>query len=232
MPDTEAIRALARAENSFSTLQLDCVAEYDTARLQRALGGDAGTVALVGGDAVERFHHRWRVWWRRPDCWRDDILWDTGHSAVSVVCGGSSTSYLSALDRKRRMDPPRSLMRRFFAVFSRPEFVYQPKLADRLAQMPMVLPIGLTRGWVLQLLGSGEHAGRATLRIQATRGTSAAAFGMWNRVNEYVVDVDVERGILLRCGAMLDGTEASVDRAQSARFDEPIPDAIITDIAP
>jgi hypothetical protein len=51
-------------------------------------------------------------------------------------------------------------------------------------------------------------------------------------VNEYVVDLDVERGILLRCAAMLDGMEASVIRTESARFDEAIPDAIFTDIAP
>jgi len=216
----------ARA-NTFTTLQLDCDAEYDTGQLRPAHGENA--IAIVGDGSQDRIHHTWKVWWRRPDCWRDDITWDTGDSAVSIVCGATSVSYLSALDTRRGARQPHLFMRRLRAVLGRHALRHEPTLQQRLEQMPLAQARGLTQGWSLTTLGEREHAGRRTLRVRAVRGTGAMRFGLWDYVNEYIVDVDEERGVLLRCAAIVDGKEAAVLGARSVTFDEPIPDAVFTD---
>ena len=48
-------------------------------------------------------------------------------------------------------------------------------------------------------------------------------------MNEYIVDIDEERGVLLRFAAIVDGKEAGVLGARSVTFDEPIPDAVFTE---
>ena len=101
---------------------------------------------IAGDDSLDRIHHTWQVWWRRPDCWRDDITWDTGHSAVSIVCGATSVSYLSALDMRRGTHQPQSFMQRLRAVLGRRAFRHEPTLEERLAQMPLAQPRGLTQG--------------------------------------------------------------------------------------
>ena len=225
MSAADALRARARAEDSFTTIQLDCLAEYNTAQLEAASGrSSSGGVRIADPTAEnpQRFRHDWRVWWRRPDCWRDDIIWDTGHSAVSIVCGGASSSHVSALDPRHMPSKAPSFLARLGRRFTRQEFSYEPTLAERLSQMPLVQPQGLMHGWSLATRDSVEHIGRAALRVRATRGPDAAQFGMWDYVDVYDVDIDQERGVLLRCAAIIGGSEASVLTVRSVRFDEPI----------
>src|SRR5437016_2169749 len=101
---------LTHASKSFDTIHVEWTAEYDTALLRHAFERSipdlphrlkSGSVVMAelrrsgagSSDSDQAFRHDWRAWWRKPDYWRDDIVWEGGATAVSIVRGAISTSY-------------------------------------------------------------------------------------------------------------------------------------------
>jgi hypothetical protein len=236
---------LIHARESFDTIYLEWVADYNTVLLQRAfersmpdLPGlvDSGAVVQVesrraqpgAGDGNQHFRHESRVWWRKLGCWRDDIVWEDGATAISIVCGAISSYHASLLNTLTTNRRPEGFFPRLRSLLSTPSHQVLPSVEDRLRQIPLIEPSFLARGWDLTILGDRRHAGRDTLRVKATRIMEDSRPALWASVAEYEVLIDQERGVLLRYAGIVDGEDAGVLSVRSVRFDEPIPDDVFS----
>ncbi len=233
---------LARASASFDTIVVDWLAEYDTALLQHAADRSTpdrarllamGALARLeapdpqpGVGEDRRFRHEWRAWWRKPACWRDDIVWQNGATAVSIVCDAAASSFISPRRTLYTSERPHGTLARLRAALGPRADHHVPRLEDRLQQVPLVEPSFLATGWQLAALGEDRHAGRAVVRVRATRLDTTSRPALWDYVQEYDLLVDRERGVLLRYAGLVDGKEAGVMSVRSVRFDEPIPDDV------
>lgn len=240
---------LAHARDAFESISLDWGAEYNAGLLQRAFERSVPDFAeRVASGSIARLappranvtaaadggwaRHDARVWWRKPSCWRDETMWENGATIVCTACGEAASWYMSALRTMRTNQTRKTLRHRVQSRLGRrggprvPEFSL-PTVARQLAQTPLVDPSRFARGWDLTRSGEDRHAGRDALRVSAAR-RGADAAGVWEHVDRYELLVDRERGVLLRCAGLVDGAEARVYSVRSARFDEPIADAIFS----
>ncbi len=230
---------LLRARDSFHSIHLELDAEYDSSLLQHvsgaaeaaALAAESPSVALIappmsamraGADGT-RTRHVWRAWWHRPSRWRDDIVWPNGSTAVSIVNGGSSTMYVSAQQLVYKRRHPASVLARLRGALGFGAERARHGVDERLRQMPLVDPSFLLEGWELTALGESRHLDRDTVRVRATRIAPHARISLWQSVEQYDVQVDRERGVLLRLAPIVGGAEAAAMSATLAHFDEPIP---------
>src|SRR5207249_3580149 len=117
----------------------------------------------------------------------------------SIACGPVSTCYLSAIQTLYTNQRSPGLWQRLRAMVAgpRPKAAYLPRVDERVSEMPLFSADRLAKGWELEAIGEQVHAGRATVRVRATRTRTGAHFGLWPFVQEYDVLVDEERGVLL-----------------------------------
>ncbi len=233
---------LAHARESFETVSLEWLAEYDAALLQRAWEvsvpdlqvrlreGSAAPLRAAGEHEVNedggRVSHPWRVWWRRPSCWRDDLVAPDGGTVVSIACGETALSYVSRLSTVYMGGQPSRASRGSIFRRNRKMDFPAPTVADRLAHVPPLLPWFGQDGWEITEMGECTLAGRDGVRLRAIRLDPAAPEGFWEYVDHYEVVVDQERGVVLRCAALVGGEEAGTFSIQFMRFHEPIPDQV------
>ena len=88
--------------------------------------------------------------------------------------------------------------------------------------MPFPAPVALSEGWLLSEIGRGEFIGRVAIEAEARR-TDGSAHFLWDDSDALQLIVDAERGIILRCAAMVGGAEAAVIEVRRVRFDEQLP---------
>jgi hypothetical protein len=236
---------LKRAAESFQTIAMQWDAEYDLALLQRALERSIPELPeLLASGAIVRlrpqeskighraqdqsYRHNWRLWWRKPSCWRDDVIWDNGAIAVNVICGDLASAYISPLRTVYTNLRPAELFARLRNTFTFRVKHRVPTLANRLQQVPLVDPSFLVDGWALTVLGERNHAGRKALSIRAIRLDEGVRPEVWDFVEEYHVLADLERGVLLRYAGIVAGREAGVFSVRSVCFDEPVTDEVFT----
>jgi hypothetical protein len=181
--------------------------------------------AAAAARASQRFRHEWLIWWLKPSCWRDDIVWENGGRMISTVCGTVSTSYVSAQRTLYTNHPPGQLWPRRRSLL-RPRLRYElPTLENRLDLVPLLAPSFLAGDWEISVEGKQVYAGREAVRLRAAR-TEGSGPGLWEGVDEYEVLVDGHQGILLRVGGIVDGEEAGSFAARAVRFDDGIPDDV------
>ena len=236
---------LTHARESFHTIRLECMAEYDAGLLERALGRcvpdmprllESGALARIqppgsrgaAGGPNQRHRHDWRVWWRKPCCWRDDIVWENGAAVISTHCAGLSSSYVSFLRTLYTNRRPKLLLTRLKAALGAFSDYQLPTVDRQLELIPLLEPSFLASGWDLDVLGERVYAGRATLRVKATRRGAGPGPALWKCVDEYEILIDQERGVLLRYAGIVDDEEAGVLSVRSVAFDEPIPDEVFS----
>ncbi|HEX6746494.1 MAG TPA: hypothetical protein VF092_04200 [Longimicrobium sp.] len=237
------------ARESFASVQLEWTADCDAAVLQRAFERSVPDFeALDASGAVVRFEappgaarprsrdgrfrYEGRAWWRRPSCWRDDVIRENGATTVNVVCGADVSAFHSApptLLTNRRSGQQIPRLRSLLGP--RPG-VALPTIEGRLRTVTLVDPAFLASGWELSVLGERTHAGRETIHVQATRLDLESGAVPWEGVNRYELLVDRQRGVLLRCAGIVDGVEAGILSVRSVVFDEPIPDEVFSCPAP
>jgi hypothetical protein len=236
---------LTHARESFDTIQLEWTAEYNTALLARTVERSVPDFhALVQSGAIarleapgsppgtresdQRFRHEWRLWWRKPSCWRDDIVWENGATAISLVCGASSSSYISLLHTLYTNRRPERLLTRLGSLLGTPQHYQLPTVENRLQQTPLVDPSFFASGWELTVQDDPMHAGRSALRVLATRRGAKSRLALWDYVDQYEILVDAERGVLSRYAGIVDGEEAGVFSVRAVHFDEPIADEVFS----
>jgi len=249
--DTDEIRdVLLRTSTSFHSLELECDAWYEldvlnVLNLRWAAAdtdGQNGAIVAIGGEAspqvsggpppTSRLHADWHVWWRRPDCWRDDYAYDAGTKSVTIVCPERSANHLAPLESPERSSRAGTLGR-LRATFGRAHghHAWVPpdppsEVRERLEQMPLVSPEGLAHGWDLAWRSEAVHAGRPVVQVHARRTECAGDFGLWPYIHEYELLVDREFGVLLRCMAVHADREAALIEVRRIAFDRPIADAV------
>jgi len=227
--ETELAALLDGANARFHTLFLDALVETDGALLGRALErsipdfeqgvaeGWAVRMSAVadGRNAGGVFRHGWRVWWRKPHDWRDDIVWEGGATAVSIVRATSASSFVSSQRTLyTNAAPP--------GATARPGAWQLPTLASQLSMIPLLEPSAFASGWEIGAPRVATFGGRAVLASTARWPGGGVAPGPWQGVDRYDLLVDVERGVLLRCAGIVDGVEAGVFTARAVVFDEPV----------
>lgn len=103
---------------------------------------------------------------------------------------------------------------------------FLPYWVQELAPL-LAAPLPLAMMLRLTVTGTGEVEGRSTVRLTGhQRPLDQAAARLLERgVDDHVLDVDAERGVLLRIADRLDGAEAQVVTVRPFADDEPLPAA-------
>ncbi len=85
-------------------------------------------------------------------------------------------------------------------------------------------PSEFLSGFALELAGEAVVAGRPAMRVHL-RKTSAGhrPFGLEPGIKEGELQLDAERGLVLRRAELVDGQEASVREVEQITYDEPLP---------
>jgi outer membrane lipoprotein-sorting protein len=240
---------LTHSRESFDTIQLELACESNGPVMalamersipdfqERLASGsivrfEASRVETGTGDDDPWARYEWRVWWRKPSCWRDDLVWETGTAGKTIVCDGASSMYVPQTRTQYTTRRPVGLLADLRSLLAPRRRFQLATVEERLEQIPLVDASYLAGGWELAVLDERMHAGRNAVRVRATRIGAASRLGVWNYIDQYEILVDAERGILLRYAGIVDGEEAGVMSVRSVRFDEPIPDEVFSDEPP
>jgi hypothetical protein len=228
---------LAKSHGSFHSLILESTYETD-ARLT-ALAMKRFSVRRLGSIMIEahaagfdesqtlpdglQLNETWRVWWRRPNCWRDEYEFASGGSqVVSIACAEESTFYEPTFGRLYTTRAPSENAVPFSIDVVQPEWGTIPM---RLQSIALFSDFGMS-GWALDAIGKRTHCGRDGVLIRARRG--AVEPNVWPWVDEYELLVDLERGVLLSCAGIVDGQHAVVMSVRSIEFDAAIPHTVFS----
>jgi hypothetical protein len=219
MGDVETVILLlyGRPER-FGSARLTLRTWYDPALHQRAWTRWAGlqppgsVAPLVSAtrhahEADEKVMDQRRLWLQPPDRWREE-----GRNGVSAI----------VRDHQRRVfDGKRVHTERIS-----PAQGWRHLLGD-LALAEMLEPTALLPAIWIESLELGACAGLPAWRVRALpREIGAPRFPhvLWLGADAYELQVDVERGVLLRVGASLDGKEFAAREMLEVAFDEPFAD--------
>ena len=222
------LRLLSGATDTFRSVIFSSTATYHYAVLEkammRAIDTDVSRVFIPApklpkegnshGEQGTSF--RWLVWWQQPTFWRDEVQRPDGSKALNIVTPSDSAALLVPLGNTWSSRLPSFLRRTPSLPFSK------PRLEDRLRSMPMAAPLALTSGWLLSDLGNVHYLGRPAVLAEALRVNGAQAFLM-SEADSLHLTVDLERGIVLRCAAMIGSAVAATFDMQDVHFDEDIP---------
>jgi outer membrane lipoprotein-sorting protein len=233
---------LTRAADGFGAVYLDCAAEYNPSLLGRAIERSvpdlqerleqgsavrltAGAGALTGAPAPP-FRYTWRVWWRKPAWWRDEMI-ENGQATVSIVRGAVRVAYSAPAQTFHTNERPEATAVGFeTTIQTAAEGGPLASVDERLRFFPLLRPSFLAGGWKLSVLGEERYIGREAVRLRATLTGAEAQPGLWGYVTEYEILVDLKCGVLLRYAGIVDEEEAGVIAVRTARFDEAIPDEV------
>lgn len=198
--------------------------------------GSVTSLEIASGDETQATPQTWQfsrnLWWRKPDCWREDDKSDTpGHvsRSTTILCGGRWFSFIWPLNwLHTNVSPSEQEFPSSWRVIRDEK---TPDIEDRIEGIPIVDPALLLGMHQLHIVEETTHAGRDAVRVRAVyrRGANLSLDGMfWSRADKYHLLVDKERGVLLRYAAVFEGEEFAVALVDRIVFDEPIPDAIFS----
>jgi len=225
----ELVGLLYGARDRFTTIQVAWQYTYEqaamdtiTARwMQGQTPGSVATLRSVSATAaptLERHSLRRHIWWRKPDCWRDE-----NSQMVTILCGGRAAYF--------EIGPQSPEQAAFQRQIQASLQANPPDIEDRIDDAPLLDPAFLLASHRLEPLHDTVHAGRAAVAARATyrKGKSRSYEPMfWTTADSYMLTVDRERGILLRYAALLDGEEFAVASVDEVVFDAPIAVEVFT----
>lgn len=226
---------LSRSRDSFSTIALSCTYEKDdtlSARaIERAARSEEAKSVKSTGPAVEPtgLHAvlEWKVWWRKPDCWRDDIKYGSGGNDSTIIRLGESSNYSSSAKTLHTTRNPKGLgqLLRHRLAGRSPNI---GTLEDRVRNMPLLSGSFSAAGWELRPIDNQRFCGRDGVLVRATWPSADPSPTPWDWIREYRLIVDRQRGVLLRCECLADDQKAIVVSVRSIQFDAPIPDSVFS----
>lgn len=238
--ETPLRNLLSKSPNRFHTVILDATYQVDsqitgpamTRHIEaRSRAGKKNAIRVtssrsgIEGSRIQRAS-TWRIWWRKPGCWRDDLIHGSGGTSVGIVCNGELSHYMSWLGKLHTTRPPvRALDRLKSSLF--PSDLIDRRTADERANdIPLLSGSFAATGWELQLIGDRTHCGRKGLLFHARWRDSNRPPTPWGWIDEYRAIVDLERGTLLNCEGIINDQPAIVMSVSSIEFDAPIPDSV------
>jgi hypothetical protein len=163
-----------------------------------------------------------RVWWQKPDCLRDEVIFGGGLLAVNVCRGAAAYSYSPQLGVLYTNDP--SVQGPRPRWWKRVPIPTLPTVQTGLEQISLLQPPFRHPGWELTVLGEQRFAGRSTLSIAAHRlqPRTSGPDWHWDGIDHFSAVIDEQLGLPFRLAALVDGREAAVFSARAFRIDEPI----------
>jgi hypothetical protein len=244
MEHRDLVELLYSARERFTTIQVTWQYQYHDGMMsiiqerwasQRPPGSVAvlrsrSSNAEIKAGAVKRYFQR--VWWQKPDCWRDENQGEEGRGGITSICRGKWWTYSSGIQTLRTNMTTEELGR-YQSIREIKEIKNgtAPDIEDRVDDIPLLDPAFLLASHHLLLMSDTVHAGREAVQVQALyrKGKSRSYEPMfWSTADEYELLIDKERGILLRYAAKLAGEEFAVASVDQVIFDEPIPERIFS----
>jgi outer membrane lipoprotein-sorting protein len=239
---------LSKARPTFDSVHLECTYDADPELIRRAWTRGAKKRAESDENSgfsiefrsqtgqaagIQRFTNS-RIWYRKPNCWRLEIVSSTNGTDVQIVCNQESSYYLSWLRTLTTTRRPAVSADEFTSAFTDvlvPDSIFVPdrRTAEELVRDTVLLspPFG-DDGWDIQAMGQTMHHGKDALLMKAKWIGEGQAPTKWKSVDDYRLIVDSERGVLLRCEGIVDDQPAVVVDASAIEFDLPIPDSIFS----
>ncbi|HLU10183.1 MAG TPA: hypothetical protein VK003_10990 [Oceanobacillus sp.] len=237
---SELVELLYTARERFTTIQVAWQYWYQPDKMniiteRWAASKPSGSVAVLKSKStsetessvISRYFRR--VWWQKPDCWRDEDQREEGGSTITIICGGKWWAFSPGIQtlytNVTTEEPGHHQNIREIKIGSAPD------IEDRIDDIPLLDPSFLLASHDLQIISDTVHAERDAIQIKAIyrKGKSRSYEPMfWSTADEYELLIDKERGILLRYAAKLAGEEFAVASVDQVSFDQPIPERIFT----
>lgn len=174
----------------------------------------------------------WRVWWRKPDCWRADFSFASGGKASTVICKGVMSHYLPNSPTVHTTQGPIGALDRLRWALSRNDMMDRRPAIERVQDMPLLGNTFASEAWELRAGSISSHCSRKGFGFDAMWRGSGEPTTVWPWISHYRGIVDADRGILLECAGLIDGEEAVRVSAVSVSFDPVLPDAVFVADAP
>ncbi len=232
MTSTDLRDLFLSSHGRFSTVLVDSsysnVRELTTRAMRRFAKGENARVVESGtAGARSQAHvvHESHIWWRQPNCWREDRHGFAGAS-VSIACGGVSSDYEASRRTLHTTREPDALKDRLESFLKkRPHRL--STISERVSAMPLLTPSWVSPDWDFHVHGVEMHMEREGVRATA-RWMGSEAVPILAFIDTYNILVDVERGILLACSGLVDNQPAIVYSASAVQFDVDIPPEIFS----
>ena len=236
MEPRDLVHLLYTARGRFNTIHVEWNYHYDPNRTDIAVerwkaqdppvsvGVLTSTLPAAHAVPTVKTYQR-RLWWQKPDCWRDE---DQG--MISIFCREQWWLFSSGYDHLTTNVMPLEQWSRM-GIRNVQRGSGKPTWEDRLRNIPLADPSFLLASHDLQPLATVRHVGREATRVRGTPRNTAHSIHdgiFWSTADEYDLLVDKERGILLRYAARLDGQEFAVAEVEHVSFDEPIPQDVFS----
>jgi hypothetical protein len=237
----ELVELLYTAHNRFNTIQATWEYWIDNELMRFMQEGliahrpKGSVTALTSTSAKEENNRqvtkvRKRIWWQKPNCWRDEEQLESHGNNITILCDGqwyNMDSQAGALYTNVLIPEEQ----RSHLGIREVKAGSPPSLEDRIDSVVFIDPSFLLTSHDLLPIGDVVHAGREAVRVQATyRKNESRIYEsfFWTTADEYELLVDKEYGILLRYSAKLPGQELAVSAVDHVSFDAMIPENIFS----
>lgn len=227
----------------FQSLELVATAAYDHAALAALMakahrsaahrGGGSGSATYTHAPSLQAAENpEWRVWWRPPSHWRDDLAWSSGDTTVCIVRPDATMAYVSG----QRTLYTTEASPADWPVSTRPSGIVDlPTIRSRFAAFPLIVPPLPPSEWTFEEFSPEEMFDRWTARrIRASRlpGTALPAglprSGCWPGVDEYECLLVDALGILVELTGVSNGRRVASLAVKTMIVDADIPDAMFS----
>jgi hypothetical protein len=241
LPDL--LHLLHTAHRNFTTVQVAWRYRYQVEalnELQERWAAQRGSTSVQplrakGTGGVQSPSERtmqWHIWWRRPDCWRDETELSGQGRNIRVICP-DRWSFYSVADRKlftnALPDGPQHQQRILRGRQPPGAGQIRPGVEEAVNEVPLLDPAFLLASHELEPGADVQYAEREALQVQAVahQGKEAARDPFfWGGADDYELLVDKERGVLLRYAAKLRGQDMAVAAVERVVFEALIPDDV------
>lgn len=241
LPDL--LHLLYTAHHSFTTIQVAWRYRYQVealAEMQARWAAQRGPKSVQplwakGAGGVQSPSERtmqWHIWWRKPDCWRDETELNGLGKNIRVICQDRWSFYSAAgqkLSTNTLPDGPQHQQRILRGRQPPGAGQIRPEVEEAVNEVPLLDPAFLLASHELEPGADVQYAGREALQVRAIarKGRDVARDPFfWGGADDYELLVDKERGVLLRYAARLRGEEIAVAAVEHVVFDAPIPDDV------
>lgn len=160
----------------------------------------------------------YEIWWQKPDRWRQDVLYENGSFSRLFYQGGRWCSISNISIQANSSD-----WRGWPADKAKLE-EYEVPLRQLVESHPLLDPAFLLTSYTLRILGSAEALGRAVLNVETRLRQDSLwpADPFWTSADRYLIQVDQERGVLLRYAAEVEDDIYAIAEVQKIDFDQPV----------
>lgn len=232
---SKTLELLYSAHHSFSSVKLEWIYQHHVKTLREMLSGANGNTSarrIEDGASPAADEQEWgktwsRVWWQKPDRFREESGKSEQLKSVLVLNQGRSLMTYPQVGRFFKKAVPTGSSS--FFVPERDSSVLPEEYAYRYA---MLYPAFLLASHDFQFVELTEHLGREALRVYAAYRTGADVCTQesffWESPYRYELLVDSERGILLEYALRKDEQIVAVASVKDIVIDEPFDDALFS----